>query len=68
MFTHARCGGTLLPIPNITEDYTDTPVEYLPQARYLSARCDRCKRPGIVNLEAEYDLERRRLYRGLVRK
>lgn len=38
MFTHARCGGVLIPIA--APEWDKTGDEY--------ARCDRCRLPGVV--------------------
>ena len=66
MFTHARCGGVLIPIavgtPYMAKGWGAGDWVGLSA---LPVRCDRCRLEGEVAQQEETDLERRRLWRGL---
>lgn len=68
MFTHAQCGGVLLPIAD--PEWLDRGANEWEgdwrRARALVARCDRCRIEGEVFEQAEHDLEVRRFWAGLV--
>lgn len=70
MFTHARCGGVLLPIAD-PEWLVVSPFPYMGAGHIrsvLPARCNRCGLAGEVIKQNHAREERRALYRGLVRK
>lgn len=60
MFTHARCGGTLLPIAK-TRGFQH-PQPGVPS---MLVRCDQCRLEGEVAQQMTYDRERRELWRDL---
>ena len=68
MFTHAKCGGVLLPIAD--PDWLNRPDNLWEgdwrRAFALLARCDKCRMEGEVFQKEPYDLERRRFWAGLV--
>lgn len=61
MFTHARCGGNLLPIAK-TRGGVPSPSRWNTS---MLVRCDRCRLEGEVAQQMTYDRERRELWRDL---